>query len=301
MNRSKFNFAAVFSLMVLLGYSYLMFMGLVYWREGSIAVPLLITIGFIALVVACLVIMCMSRATRWKRIGSIGQAIFGTIILLAFIASAIPFTNFMDVVASQNRFSEEINHVLDAAKGLDENYQGYVRQRLDNYRNMLGEVSERRASAPSDYDRLLGGAAGNNDQQKIENMVNMLRRKLVPDSSSMVAEERQQWLEGAADMSVWNLLLPTNMAKINQEVSNWTEMYTDFSRVTVGGEQTAPFEYEEFSSELQALTSRFTRLHAPSILAIIIALLCFGIMLLPYLLTERDVAGRTSKGKVIYE
>ena len=115
MNRSKFNFAAVFSLMVLLGYSYLMFMGLVYWREGSIAVPLLITIGFIALVVACLVIMCMSRATRWKRIGSIGQAIFGTIILLAFIASAIPFTNFMDVVASQNRFSEEINHVLDDA------------------------------------------------------------------------------------------------------------------------------------------------------------------------------------------
>ena len=295
MNRSKFSFAAVFSLMVLLGYSYLMFMGLVYWQGGSIGLPLGLTLGFIALVVACLTVMCLSRATRWKRIGLIGQCIFGFIILLAFIASAVPFTNFTDVVSQQDKFNSEINNVLHAARSLDNDYMDYVEQRLSSYRSRLTTISEQRAQHPQEYRQCLQGAAGNTDGQKIENMVNSLRRKLVADSLSQITQERQQWLEGAAGMSAWNLMLPTNMKKINEEVTNWTIMYTNISDVTYAGEQAVPFEYPEFNTELASLTRNYTHMHAPSVLAIIIALACFGIMLLPYLLTERDVTGRESK------
>lgn len=301
MNRSKFSFAAVFSLMVLLGYSYLMFMGLIYWQEGRLLLPICLTLGFIAVVVACLMVMCMSKATRWKRIGTIGQCIFGFIILLAFIASAVPFTNFMDVVAQQGKFNEEINNVVESARRLDTEYANYTEQRLSDYRQLLTNVSQNRAEHAAEYQRLLAGAAGNTDERKIENMVNSLRRKLVADSVSAIVEERQQWLERAADMSVWNLLLPTNMARISDEVYNWTELYANFSDFSYNGEHARPFEYPEFSTELAALTRNYSQLHMPSVLAIIIALLCFGIMLLPYLLTERDVAGRVSKGHVIYE
>lgn len=301
MNRSKFSFAAVFSLMVLLAYSFLMFMGLVYWRGGSLGLPIGLTLGFIALVVTCLTVMCMSRATRWKRIGTIGQCIFGFIILLAFIASAVPFTNFMDVVAQKSKFNQEINNVLNSARGLDRSYEEYTERRLDNYRSRLTEISNNRDEYAAEYRQLLAGAPGNTDERKIDNLVSSLRRKLVADSVVQITRERQQWLESSADMSVWNLMLPTNMAKINEEVSNWTLMYTNISDVSYRGEHAAPFQYPEFNTELTTLTRNYTTLHAPSVLAILVALLCFAIMLLPYMLTERDVAGRVSKGTSIYE
>lgn len=302
MNRSKFSFAAVFSLMVLLAYSYLMFMGLVYWQEGSMTLPILLTLGFIGVVAACLVVMCISRATRWKRIGTIGQCIFGFIIFLAFVASAVPFTNFLDVVAQQDKFNEELNNVLQSAQGLDNEYEHYTEQRLADYRQLLTDVSRNRSEHAAEYQRYLAGAAGNTDERKIENMVNSLRRKLVADSVSDIVKERQQWLEAAAGMSVWNLMLPSNMSKISEEVYNWTELYTEFSDFNYNGEHAQPFEYQEFSTELDALTRNYSHLHMPSVLAIIIALLCFAIMLLPYLLTESDVAGRVSNNRgVIYE
>lgn len=301
MNRSKFSFAAVFSLMVLLAYSFLMFMGLIYWRGGSLGLPISLTLGFIALVVVCLTVMCMSRATRWKRIGTIGQCIFGFIILLAFIASAVPFTNFMDVVAQKSRFNQEINNVLNSARGLDRSYEEYTEERLANYRERLTDISNHHSDRAREYSQCLAGAPGNTDERKIENLVNSLRRKLVADSVTQITRERQQWLESSADMSVWNLMLPTNMSKISEEVTNWTQMYTNISDISYSGEQAEPFRYPDFNTELASLTQSYTTLHAPSVLAILVALLCFAIMLLPYMLTERDVAGRVSKGTSVYE
>ena len=131
--------------------------------------------------------------------------------------------------------------------------------------------------------------------------MNSLRRKLVADSVTQITRERQQWLESSADMSVLNLMLPANMAKISEEVTNWTQMYTNISDISYNGEHAEPFRYPEFNTELAQLTRNYTTLHAPSVLAILVALLCFAIMLLPYMLTERDVAGRVSKGTSVYE
>lgn len=287
--------------MILLAYSYFAFMGLVYWREGDIILPIILVVAFIAIVLLCLTIMCKSRATRWRRIGSIGQVVFGTIIFVAFLVSAVPFTNFLDVLAQQKKFSTEIDNVLESAQQLDTEYQDYVDQRLDNYEEALRLVSRGRDINPAEYTRLLGNAAGNSDEQKIRNLSKSLRRKLVPDSISEVQEERQFWVGSAHDMSVWNIMLPRNIAKINEQVEGWSVNYTELSDFSYAGEDTEPFEFEEFESDLTTLTKRYTKLHMPTPLAIIVSLLCFAIMLLPYFMTERDVAGRVSKGKNVYE
>jgi len=301
MKQSKFSFAAVFSLMILLGYAYFAFMGLVYWKEGDIILPSILTAAFIAVVLLCLTIMCKSRATRWKRIGGIGQIVFGTIIFAAFIVSAVPFTNFLDVLAQQKKFSSEIDNVLESAQQLDADYQEYVDQRLENYEEALRLVSRGKEMNPSEYESLLGNAAGSTDDAKIRNLSKSLKRKLVPDSIAEVQEERQYWVGTANHMSVWNIMLPRNIAKINERVEGWSVNYTKLSDFSYAGEDTEPFVFEEFDSDLSTLTSRYTKLHLPSALAIIVSLLCFAIMLLPYFMTERDVAGRTSKGKNVYE
>lgn len=301
MERSKFNFAAVFSLMVLLGYSYITFLGLVYWKEGEIVLPVILCISFLLLVIICLFVMCKSKATRWKRIGTIGQSVFGVIILSAFIVSAMPFTNFMDVLSHKDELSQEIDNVLESAKKLDNSYLSYVDVRIEDYKETLRLVSRGKAIEPTVYQELMGNAAGSNDSIKIEKLAGSLKRKLVTDSINDVIRMRQDWIAKAEGMSVWNIKFPTNISQINEEVSNWSNNYSEISTVRYAGESAETFEYEEFSSDLEELTDSYTKLHTPSLVAVLISLLCFFIMLLPYWLTEQDVAGRRSKGNSVYE
>lgn len=306
MKQSKFSFAAVFSLMVLLGFSYIAFMGLVYWREGDILMPALLTGGFIVLIIVCLTIMCKSKATRWKRIGTIGQVIFGLIILAAFGVSSLPFTNFMDVVAKQDKFYDGIDEMLESAQQMDEEYESYVKDRLAKYKTNLEIVAVGYGSgnvADTTYQNKVGNTNGSNDPAKIKHLVNNLKREIMPAKLDKAKEERQEWLENASDMSVWNVLLPKNLADIDENVTNWAEKYRETSDKIMDGEDpnTQPFEGENFSSDMSSLTRMYTKLDAPSPLSIVIALVCFLVMLLPYFMTQGDVAGARSKGKNIYE
>ena len=100
-------------------------------------------------------------------------------------------------------------------------------------------------------------------------------------------------------MQELNVMLPANIAKINDEVKRWTANYTQLSQHIYSGEEAEPFSYPAFTTSLQKLTAEYVKLHVPSVIAIIAALLCFFIMLLPYLITERDMAAKDSH--VLYE
>ena len=105
MENTKFNFASVIAIMVLLVFSYITYLGLVYWRGGEFLFPILLTLAFFILVMVCVYVMCLSKATRWKRMGKIGQIFFGFIVLLTFIGTAFPFTNFLRVIEDSERIS----------------------------------------------------------------------------------------------------------------------------------------------------------------------------------------------------
>ena len=64
MNDIKFNYAAVIALMVLLVFGYFAFMGLVYWQDGLVIKPLLITAFGIAVAVLCVYVMTESKKSR---------------------------------------------------------------------------------------------------------------------------------------------------------------------------------------------------------------------------------------------
>lgn len=294
MKNVKFSLAASISCLVLLGYTYFSFMGMVYWQNGDFVKPLILSISFIILVIICLIVMCFSKHTRWRKIGTIGQSIFGFIIFIAFMLTAIPFTNFVDVIKSKSHFYEETSKVLESAKGLDGSYMEYANTRLAQYQQKLELASQGREINPSEYEELLSQAGGSTDEAKIANLVGSLKRKLIPDSIKNVQAKRLDWLTSAANMSVWNLKLPSNILKIKGEVGTWTEQYVKLSEVKYPGEEVEDFKYEVFSTNLNALSTDYTKLHRPSVFAIIISLLCFLVMLLPYWLMEKDLAGATS-------
>ena len=295
MQKSSFNFATVFSLMVLLVFTYITYLGLVYWQQGDMALPIMLSVGLIALVVVCVFIMCKSKATRWRRIGKTGQVVFGLIVLVAFIMASLPFTNFLRVMGDSSRINEMVNTTCDKAIGIDEAYNTYVNERIDNYRRSLQLIASGKTNRPSVYQEAMGKAPGATDDKKIENLTNSLRSRLLPDSATSVINERHKWLERAKNESVMNPLTPANINKVSSCVDDWSDNYKDLSKISYMGEENVEeFTADDFDKSLSQLTATYATLQAPSVVAIIIALVCFAIMLLPYWITEGDLAAASS-------
>lgn len=297
MQNSKFNFATVFAVMVLLVFSYITFLGLSYWQGGNLLLPVLLTVALIVVVGACVFMMCMAKATRWRRLSIIGQTLFGLVVLAVLLLAALPFTNFVNVAKSSDEITAKITETCDAAEQLDNAYKEYVDERISDYEQNLGVISSAKNVKPSQYKECLGGASGSDDSDKIENLSKSLRSKLLPDGTEKAVRERHQWLDKAKHTSVWNPLAPANINKIGEQVEGWVDNYKKLSDVTYKGEEAEEFTYSDFDSQLSELTQSYRKFHAPSPLAVIISLVCFGVMMLPYFLTEKSLAGATSKGR----
>ena len=303
MNDIKFNYAAVIALMVLLVFGYFAFMGLVYWQDGLVIKPLLITAFGIAVAVLCVYVMTESKKSRWK-IGRVGEALFGLIVLATFVAAAVPFTNFMNVLNRSSEIKSKTEQMLNTARNVDEAYDSYVSKRVGAYRFMLETVAKGKNIKPSDYAEHLAKAAGDNDEQKISNLAKSLSRQLLPMAIDSVRQQRCLWLEQASQMSVWNVMLPHNINTIADGVNDYVANYADLSKNIRQGEDTQPFTYETLSTDLTSLRKSYTRLTRPSALTLVLAVIGFALMLLPYWVADRSLAGATSSSSqdnAIYE
>ena len=300
MNNKRFNYAAVFSIMALLVYAFFALMGLVYWKKGAITLPVIITLVGIGVVLGCLYVMCIGKESRW-RIGRIGEVLFGLVILATFIAAALPFTNFAKVVERQEDIKGRIDTLLTSAKNLDAAYDVYVADRIQKYESQLNLVSKGKKVRPSDYKKLLAGASGDTDSKKIVNLSKSLRRQLLPDSRDSICKQRMEWLNRAQEMSVWNILLPQNINKIANEVDDYVQNYVDLSSTIRAGETVKPFAYESLNNDLGELEKIYSKFSKPSALSLIMSLIGFLIMLLPYLVAQRSLAKAKSSKQTRYE
>jgi hypothetical protein len=204
-------------------------------------------------------------------------------------------------VENHEKIYNEIKNTLNSADSLDESYNRYANDRINNYADKLEFVSSGKSIRPSEYEECMGGAYGDNDNEKINNLKKSLKMKLLPDTITVVQNRRHEWLQSASNMSVWNIMLPSNLQKINEEVKHWTDNYVKLSDVAYKGENAEKFSYSEFNSSLSNLTAIYTKLHKPTIMSLILALIGFAIMLLPYFVTEDSLEGKKSKNDSVYE
>lgn len=289
---SKFNFAVVISVIVTLIYSYFVFMGAVYWCNGDWLRAMLLALGFIFMVVGCVMIMCMGRAARWKSVGIAAQVMFGLIALVILLLSAVPFSHFFSMMDKKQAITDSFEQTRTYAEGIENAYSDYIVQREEKMNNFLNTVEAGKGKAnPAEYKKVFGKGA---TKQNYQEQFNMLL-KLSPADS--IAHVRQMaWLNEAAGMSIWNINTPKNLAMLNEAVNKWLESYVEKSKnVAYPDEGYEPFSYQEYNQSSQGLTSLLTSMEFPPVWwSIIIALVCFGCILLPYFLTDTS---RAAKGK----
>ncbi|MBP5561626.1 MAG: hypothetical protein J6X70_07510 [Muribaculaceae bacterium] len=304
MNESKFNFGTVLAIIVLLGYSYFVFMGLDYWLNGNVALAATLTGAMIVVVMVCILIMCRAKASRWKKLGATGQILFGIIVLAVLGASSIPFAHFIGIMGKQSEIKTEFNKAKEFAEKVDQAYDNYVDSIVDAYELELKRAvaGHSTGSASTKYSQMgLDDMAGE-DSIKVKSMKNSYRNDIaVNENDSITRSERQRVINESAEMSVWNIAMPENVGYMSKIVRNSVDEYIAKSSLEVkrkGFEGYKEFSYPQYEGQVKELGDNLTKLSKPDalslIIAIVAALLCFACMMFPYFLTRTSLAARES-------
>lgn len=224
--------------------------------------------------------MCYGKAERNKFLGKSVQIALGAVIFVVLVLAAIPFTNFLDVLGKSEDIKENVEEVFDYASNLDNRYAEYANSRIKDYENILSpevEMSE---------ESFLTTRPKNEYDYVISVKSQALRRIILPESRRSIVEGRQQWLNDSKEMSLWNVATPDNLRKLRSVVSSWIDEYRTLSSNGFEDESFEPFVEKEFSTSIDTCTAQFTHYHFPSIIAILITFIVFGVILLPYFLTD---------------
>lgn len=270
----------VLALLAVLVFSYIAFLGMLYHETTSSKTPVWIAIGILVIVSLCCFGMCYGKAERNKFLGKSVQIALGTVIFVVLVLAAIPFTNFLDVLGKSEDIKENVEEVFDYASNLDNRYAEYANSRIKDYENILSPEEE------ISGDSFLTTRSKNEYDYVISVKSQALRRIILPESRRSIVEGRQQWLDNSKEMSLWNVATPDNLRKLRSVVSSWIDEYRTLSSNGFEDESFEPFIEKEFSTSIDTCTAQFTHYHFPSIIAILITFIVFGIILLPYFLTD---------------
>ncbi len=299
MLKSKFNFAWVFALIALIAYTYIGFMGLIYSQILPMGLSALAAFVFIAIIIILLRTMCKAKATRWLRLGLLGQIIIGLFILALLLFSSIFFTHFTKMIDEQEQIVRTYSQTIDDARKLDEKYREYVEERSLNYRSQI------RALTPGtqNYNKMIAKPAqlGFNRNQIADKYQETMKRFLLGADIDELNTKRAEWL-AEDSTTVWNVNLPKNIQDVTSSVNKWLYNYQELSSKQFTLEKEYPcFEDTEFNTNAQKLQEICMTITKPSILAILLALLCFVLIMLPWIITTKDIASVGDENNYIVE
>lgn len=260
MRKFNLNWGVSLALIVLLAYTYIASMGVLYGKDGTYWKAALFAFGVIIAVSACVFFMVNAKVSKSKELSTIFQAIFGAVILVIFIFSGIPFTSFLEVAGNRHDTKEKIDNVRNQAMSLDSAYLAYADQRVANYKQTLSAGSALKAQS--------------------------LQRRLCPEGISEVQQQRREWVDTIGGMSIWNIHFPENLNKLQSCVEDWTINYRDISSTIYSDEpqNAQPFEYTDFDNSLKDLKTKFENpgFSINTIWVILIAILATLAMMVPY-------------------
>jgi len=255
MRKFNLNWGVMLATIVLLGYTYVSFLGMLYKFDGNIIKAGLFATLTIVSVLLCIYVLVTAKVTKNKLSGFVGQIVFGIAILAIFLLSGGPFTSFLKVINAKTEIDTAVSNVKISTKGLDDAYNQYVVSRVDAYKKTLPNGDILRAES--------------------------LKRHLSPETLNVCQAEREKWVESIGDMTIWNILLPKNLKYMQQCVKDWTNNYVELSSITYDDEKSNPFTYIEFDNSLNYLLDKIKNA-GYSIWAIIVALFAAIVMMIPY-------------------
>ncbi len=294
----KFSWGHIIAFLAIIIISYFSFVGVTYWTNGDftiaglsmVIIDILLYLFFIGSQILKATDRKFSKRIWWERI-----LVF--LSPITFIVLMLPYFHFWVVNSQNDEIVDDFNNAIGASKQMFENYESYSNDRIDNYDAMLERVISNRYANSVEFSQC-GFTPGKEDIQK-ENMITTLRLQLLSENYYSLKKEAIQWIDNSnKGASTFNVFLLGNTKQIKSAIENWHEQLEKFSSKELSNENFDGYnEVSKFDKECESLddvdnylnnlTYNFTKSEFPNIKSIIIAILLYLSMLLPYCLQDR--------------
>lgn len=294
----KFSWGHIIAFLAIIFVSYITFVGITYKTNGDFVMA---SIGMIVIDVLLLLFFIgaqmmkgtgrkFSRYIIFERI-----FIFGSPII--FILTMIPFSHFWNVRSNDKVIVKQFTDAISLSKQLFTDYEKYSDERTTNYEKMLSRVISNRFIRNSEFINC-GFIDGKEGTQK-KNMLKTLQLQLRSENYDSLKNVALNWIESSSNgASTWNVFLLGNTKEIKSAIGDWQRQLVEFSVKKASNEEFRGYNevktFDEVSNSilnaqkgLDNLKNQYTNLTGPNITAIIIGILIYLMLLLPYFIQDR--------------
>lgn len=223
----------------------------------------------------------------------------GFIILVLMLVSSVFFTHFTNMIKKQEVIVSTYTQTIDDARQLDEKYRAYVDERCTNYQAKIKSLKV----GSSDYKKMIAKPSqlGYTKVQIAKKYSETMKNFLLGNNMDELKEKRMQWLSQDTT-TVWNINLPNNIQDVTSSVNQWLRNYKELSAKQYTLEMSVQaFEDYEFNKNAESLQNICTTVTIPSLMSILLAILCFVFIILPWLVTPKNIASIGDDNNYIVE
>jgi hypothetical protein len=285
----KFSWGHIFAFIALIFISYVSFLGLTYLTDGNF-----IYAGCGAFIIDVILILFfivpqLLKGTDHK----FGRRIIIERILIcmapfAFAAAMVPFIHFWRVFDNRKEVELTFSESMKGTKEMFETYEDYSEKRLKLFEESL--------------------IAQNVCHVRIQNSIEALRLQILSRNFTELKKSANDWLDKAADATVWNAFMIGNIDQIESAIDEWSNSLYKFSSNVMTTEPVDSSEYyrntlvfgkehpsfNKAKENFENLRNIYTTLKAPTVLAIGLCVLMYLMLMSPYFLQDRNTKVRNN-------
>lgn len=235
--------------------------------------------------------------------------IFEMLVLLLFIGAAFifiqPFSHVFTVFQNKESIENSVIDNIDQSQKMFDSYEQYAADRKRDYEAKLNAIVASKSINPTQY-KSCGFDSIRSDSKQINTKIFTLNAKLIPSNytnpggTDMVGikEAAVIWLDNASrnvkgDFSfMFGIVNILNQVPV--KINEWKGELISLSeyRSTCEPQTVKDFDYP---LNFQDVKSQLTEVKSPTILSVVLAVLAYLLMLLPYILAKRS----TKAGSIV--
>lgn len=275
---------------------YVAFMGLAYLWEGR-----LMAAATAATIEALLLIILSILVQRFKATGRrfgkmiIGERIAVAATIIACLPTLVPFTHFFTVYSREGEVKNTFLKAIDEVEPMFDNYEAAAEERVKAYSAKLNKAMKtKKAAAGAGFDRHAAGKPDNGDRIIRDNMEATLRLQLLPPSYTAMRRQAEAWTaKAAAGATTLNPFLVGNTGEISRAIDAWKAAMDSLSTKKLYNEPTTPADTlsakhcQQAITHLKKVAELCTQKAFPPLHAILLCVLCWALLFLPYWLQQR--------------
>ena len=252
----KFSWGHIIAFVAMIVISYFSFLGLTYLTDGNFIFTGIGVVIIDVIIAAAFIGAQVLKGTDHKFKKRV--VIERTLVALAplvLIAMMYPACHFWKVYGHRNQIEDQFYSSVTSIKDMFSSYEAYAEERCNSYAQTVNR----------------GKGIQVNKQEAIG------------------------WIEKAKGATVWNVFLIANIKTIKKAIVTWNEQLVSFSEKRMSNEPETVSNFDSDSASLNQIISNLDGIKneyitkgAPTLNAIIMLLLCYLFLMIPYVIQQRN-------------